>query len=291
MSTPILPIGQSYFGDAGTPSYTMGSDFTGGFDFNNTGGISLSDSLNTDVLGAYGGNAPTFPVKPSSINFGSKESGLQNNRNNILGFLNKPEIQGGIRSLFSSGDGNPYPGFDNELTEETVQRIGAETELRLNDLRNTLNDIAYLTGKSTPEFVSETDARYAGYLEPASQRGYDYLFNRPDQFQETIAGDSDKVRGSIDDYLESYSNLNRKTFMDQAENPTTVSIDPSVYDKQINKYMDKANMSRMYDYGDPQSQEFIQGAGAPGTKYDRQRMAGFFANDPGVQQLMSYSSY
>tara|TARA_R110002012_G_scaffold96247_3_gene232024 strand:- start:34807 stop:35679 length:873 start_codon:yes stop_codon:yes gene_type:complete len=290
MSIPQLPNGQMYFGDAGTPSYTMGSDFIGGFDFNNSGGFSLPDLMNNDLTG-YGGNAPSFPVKPGSINFGSSESGLQNNLNNILGFLNTDEVKGGIRALFSSGDGNPYPGFDNELTEETVQRIGAETELRLNDLRNTLNDIAYLTGKSTPEFVSETDARYAGYLEPASQRGYDYLFDRPAQFQETIAGDSEKVRGSIDDYLESYSNLNRKTFMDQAENPTTVSIDPSVYDKQINKYMDKANMSRMYDYGDPQSQEFIQGAGAPGTKYDRQRMAGFFANDPGVQQLMSYSSY
>ena len=289
MSTPMV-FSQPYFGDAGTPSYTMGSDFIGGVDFNNSGPFSLADLMGSDLTG-YGGNAPSFPFKPGSINFGSSESGSQNNLNNILGFLNTDEVKGGIRSLFSSGDGNPYPGFDNELTEETVQRIGAETELRLNDLRNTFNDIAYLTGKSTPEFVSEMDARYAGYFEPASQRGYDYLFNRPDQFQETIAGDSDKVRGSIDDYLESYSNLNRKTFMDQAENPTTVSIDPSVYDKQINKYMDKANMSRMYDYGDPQSQEFIQGAGAPGTKYDRQRMAGFFANDPGVQQLMSYSSY
>jgi hypothetical protein len=64
-----------YFGDAGTPSYTMGSDFTGGFDFNNTGGFSLPDLMNSDLTG-YGGNAPTFPVKPGSINFGSSESGF-----------------------------------------------------------------------------------------------------------------------------------------------------------------------------------------------------------------------
>ena len=79
--------------------------------------------------------------------------------------------------------------------------------------------------------------------------------------------------------------------MSQAVNPTTVSIDPSIYDEQINKYMDQANMGKMYDYGDPQSQEFISGAGSPDSKYDRKRMAGFYASDPGVQQLMSYSSY
>ena len=136
-----MVFSQPYFGDAGTPTFRPEGNFFG----------DAADYVSS-----------TYPFNQAD---NSSNSGLQNNLNNILGFLNSNEVQGtaqGIRSLFSSGDGNPYPGFDNELTEETVQRIGAETELRLNDLRNTLNDIAYLTGKSTPEFVSETDARYAG---------------------------------------------------------------------------------------------------------------------------------
>ena len=213
---------------------------------------------------------------------------------NILDFVNSDEVKGiakNIRDLFYSGDGIPYPGFDNALAEETVQRINFDTEARLRDLRGVLNDIAYLTGKSTPEFVRETDARYANVFEPMAQRGYNYLFNEPAKFGEKISQSSQQAKKNIDDYLEQYSNLNRETFMSQATNPTTVSIDPSIYDEQINKYMDQANMSKMYDYGDPQSQEFISGAGSPDSKYDRKRMAGFYASDPGVQQLMSYSSY
>ena len=52
MSIPQLPNGQMYFGDAGTPSYTMGSDFIGGFDFNNSGGFSLPDLMNSDLTGS-----------------------------------------------------------------------------------------------------------------------------------------------------------------------------------------------------------------------------------------------
>ena len=234
------------------------------------------------------------PVTPPSFGSYFDDDKDDNPLQNILDFVNSDEVKGiaqNIRDLFYSGDGVPYPGFDNALAEETVQRINFDTEARLRDLRGVLNDIAYLTGKSTPEFVRETDARFANTFEPMAQRGYNYLFNEPAKFGEKVSRSSQEAKKNIDDYLEQYSNLNRETFMSQAVNPTTVSIDPSIYDEQINKYMDRANMSKMYDYGDPQSQEFISGAGSPDSKYDRKRMAGFYASDPGVQQLMSYSSY
>ena len=252
--------------------------------FPSDGGFSYTD---------VGNNYDPFEdsdVTPPSFEDDNDDNPLQN----ILDFVNSDEVKGiaqNIRDLFYSGDGVPYPGFDNALAEETVQRINFDTEARLRDLRGVLNDIAYLTGKSTPEFVRETDARFANTFEPMAQRGYNYLFNEPAKFGEKVSRSSQEAKKNIDDYLEQYSNLNRETFMSQAVNPTTVSIDPSIYDEQINKYMDRANMSKMYDYGDPQSQEFISGAGSPDSKYDRKRMAGFYASDPGVQQLMSYSSY
>jgi hypothetical protein len=261
------------FGNSGSNPY-----------FPSDGGFSYTD---------VGNNYNPFEnsdVTPPSFEDDDDDNPLQN----ILDFVNSDEVKGiaqNIRDLFYSGDGVPYPGFDNALAEETVQRINFDTDQRLADLRGVLNDIAYLTGKSTPEFVRETDARFANTFEPMAQRGYNYLFNEPAKFGEKISQSSQQAKKNIDDYLEQYSNLNRETFMSQAINPTTVSIDPSIYDEQINKYMDRANMSKMYDYGDPQSQEFISGAGSPDSKYDRKRMAGFYASDPGVQQLMSYSSY
>tara|TARA_Y100000592_G_scaffold47925_1_gene76034 strand:- start:8507 stop:9391 length:885 start_codon:yes stop_codon:yes gene_type:complete len=258
--------------------------------FPSDGGFSYSDVPNYNPFEDSDVDPPSFGDLPNMFDQDDNDNPLQN----ILDFVNSDEVKGiakNIRDLFYSGDGVRYPGFDNALSEETVQRINFDTEARLSDLRGVLNDIAYLTGKSTPEFVSETERRFTGTFDPMALRGHTYLTKEPEKFGEKISQSSQQAKKNIDDYLEQYSNLNRETFMSQATNPTTVSIDPSIYDEQINKYMDQANMSKMYDYGDPQSQEFISGAGSPDSKYDRKRMAGFYASDPGVQQLMSYSSY
>ena len=270
------------FGSSGSNPY-FPSD--GGFSYTDVGN-NYNPFEDSDV------DPPSFGDLPNM--FDQDDNDNDNPLQNILDFVNSDEVKGiakNIRDLFYSGDGIPYPGFDNALAEETVQRINFDTEARLRDLRGVMNDIAYLTGKSTPEFVRETDARYANVFEPMAIRGYNYLFNEPEKFAEKVGRTTQQAKKNIDDYLEQYSNLNRETFMSQAVNPTTVSIDPSIYDEQINKYMDQANMGKMYDYDDPQSQEFISGAGSPDSKYDRKRMAGFYASDPGVQQLMSYSSY
>ena len=287
MSSSYLPdfnfstgISLPGFGSNGSNPYS-------GFNYDLNTGADFDFGIDYD-------NLPTFENSPYTFDPTTFDTGERNPLENILDFINRDDVQGvagQIRDLFYSGDGVQYPGFDNSLSEETVQRINFDTEQRLADLRGVMNDIAYLTGKSTPEFVQETDARFANYFEPAAQRGYNYLFNEPANFGEKVSQSSKQAKDNIDDYLEQYSNLNRETFMSQAVNPTTVSIDPSIYDEQINKYMDRANMGKMYDYGDPQSQEFISGAGSPDSKYDRKRMAGFYASDPGVQQLMSFSSY
>ena len=204
-------------------------------------------------------------------------------------------------SSFTSGPfsqvlaAGPAAYFDNELIERATERVQSETLKNLNNLRNTLNDLANLTGQSTPEFVNRMEGRLQNYLEPAAQRGYNLLTVKPDEFGEKIAKDTSFQRGNIDEYLEAYSNLNRPTFMDQATNPTTVSMKMGELEDVANTYMDKfrgeMQQGGLMNYMDQQSQEFIQGAGAPGKRYSRENLSDFYSKDRGIQDLMSYSSY
>ena len=170
------------------PSYTSNTlpGFGGGGSnpyFPSDGGLSYDLDVDYDPFEGS-------DVKPPSFGSYFDDDKDDNPLQNIADFVNNEDVQGiaqGIRSLFYSGDGIKYPGFDNSLSEETVQRINFDTEARLRDLRGVLNDIAYLTGKSTPEFVRETDARFANVFEPAAQRGYNYLFNEPAKFGEKIS--------------------------------------------------------------------------------------------------------
>ena len=83
--------------------------------------------------------------------------------------------------------------------------------------------------------------------------------------------------------------------MDQATNPMTVSMNMSELESVANDYMDKFRQATkeggLMNYMDQQSQDFIQGAGAPGKRYSREAMSDFYSKDRGVQDLMTYSSY
>lgn len=257
-------------GNFGVPVLTSGTDYSGafgsgggGFDF---GGIlkgAIGKGLDSLLGGLFGGG-------DSSGNGPFSES---------LGEL----IQAG-----------PAAYFDNELVERATQRVNLETLKNLNQLRNTLNDIAFLTGQSTPEFVNRTEGRFQNYLEPAAQRGYNFLNTYPAKYGTTIAADTKTQRGAIDDYMESYSNLNRPTFMQQATNPTTVAMNMSeledVSNTYINKFKEASEAGGLMNYMDQQSQEFIQGAGAPGKRYSREGMSDFYSKNRGIQDLMKYSA-
>ena len=198
------------------------------------------------------------------------------------------------QSLGGLIEAGPAAYFNNELVERATQRVNAETLKNLNQLRNTLNDIAFVTGQSTPEFVNRTEGRFQNYIEPAAQRGYNFLNTYPAKYGAAISSDTEGVRGTIDDYLESYSNLNRPTFMQQAINPTTVAMNMSeledVSNTYINKFKDASKAGGLMNYMDQQSQEFIQGAGAPGRRYSREGVSDFYSKNRGVQDLMKYSA-
>jgi hypothetical protein len=277
-------------------------------------------SLNIDAIGGYMDGMPTTggladaaastPVNTGGgFNLGGiLQGGITAGLDALLGGLFGGGSSGGSGGSgpFSEGLGEliqagPAAYFDNELVERATQRVNAETLKNLNQLRNTLNDIAYLTGQSTPEFVNRTEGRFQNYLEPAAQRGYNFLNTYPAKYGQTLAGDSLLQRFQIDDYLESYSNLNRPTYMNQATNPTTVSMKMNEMEDVANTYMNKfkeaSDAGGLMNYMDQQSQSFIQGAGAPDLpdvpdvpEY-RQKASKFYSKDRGVQDLMTYSSY
>ncbi len=270
-------------GGFGVPVLTSGTDYSGAFNSGSSGG--------------------------GGFNLGSiLQGGITAGLDSLLGGLFGGGSSGGSSGSgpFSEGLGDliqagPAAYFDNELVERATQRVNAETLKNLNQLRNNLFNIAYLTGQSTPEFVNRTEGRFQNYLEPAAQRGYNFLNTYPAKYGQTLAGDSLLQRFQIDNYLESYSNLNRPTYMNQATNPTTVSMKMNEMEDVANTYMNKfkeaSNAGGLMNYMDQQSQSFIQGAGAPDLpdvpdvpEY-RQKASKFYSKDRGVQDLMTYSSY
>jgi hypothetical protein len=202
---------------------------------------------------------------------------------------------GGIIRSFGGGGGgggmdlgNP---FDPKYADEARAKVDTEYGKLLEQLGGIVNDIAYLTGNTVPDAVQEFRNRYKDYIEPAAQRGYNQLFGfDPNAIGPTSLEDyGDKATNKMFNTMNQYSALNRQNFMDVATDPDTVEIDPNVFQPQFNKYFDEANKQLM-DYSGGQTQEFISGAGRPGSRYGRQRMAGFFADSPEVARLMDFGA-
>lgn len=274
--------------NSGAPSF--GGSLSGNIPYNSPGVLTAGN----DYSSAFGGGGG-FDL--GGILRGGITAGLDSLVGGLFGGGSSGDSGGsgpfteGLGNLIQAG---PAAYFDNERVERATQRVNAETLKNLNQLRNALTGIAYLTGQSTPEFVNRTEGRFQNYLEPAAQRGYNFLNTYPAKYGSTVADDSLLQRSQIDNYLESYSNLNRPTFMDQASNPTTVSMKMSemedVANTYINKFKEASNAGGLMNYMDQQSQEFIQGAGAPGKRQSREGMSDFYSKDRGVKDLMTYSS-
>lgn len=252
------------------PVLTSGIDFSSGFSQGAGGGSNLGNIL---------------------------KGGIQAGLNSLLGGLFGGGSKGGDKSgpfsdVLAAG---PALYFDNELVERATERVQSETLKNLENLRRTLNDLANITGQSTPEFVNRLEGRYQNYLEPAAQRGFNLLTQAPGQFGPTIAEDTALQRGNIDEYLEAYSNLNRPTFMNQATNPTTVSMKMAELEDVANRYMDMARkelgQGGLMNYQDEQSQELIKGQSVPGGRYSRETLMASYGSPDVKKDFMTYSSY
>lgn len=184
----------------------------------------------------------------------------------------------------------PMDLFNPETVAENARRIDIETAKQLQQLRGTLNDIGYLTGRSTPEFVADMERRYLADMDSLAQRNYALLDQLPNTFGATIAADTKQLGKSVDDYLDTYSLYNRPV-RSEIENPSTVSIDPGVYDKQINEYMDRfkdaTKAGGLMSYTDKESQELIR----PENKYSREALATTYGSPEVEKAFMTYSRY
>ena len=256
----------------------------GGFDFSDIGTM-------PDVGNIFGVDAPG----KYDIPFGTGSTTPQDFLGSILGSM----FGGGAGSSSTSSYGGlpplPLDLFSPERVAENARRVDIETTKQLQMNRGLLNDLAYLTGQSTPEFVNRVNDRFIGVTEDGAKRGYYNTFVAPNLFQDKIAFHTDKLRDSVDDYLDAYGMFSQSTprgqrLMAQITNPTTVSIDPSVYDAQVNSYLDRfkgeTKPGGLMSYTDPESQALIQ----PNQKYDRGAMSNFYSTDKGIQSLMSYSA-
>lgn len=264
-------------------------------------------SINVDAIGDYMDGIPSTgdladaaastPVSGGGINFenilkGGIQAGLDSLLGGLFGGSKGGDKSGPLSDMLKAG---PALYFDNELVERATERVQSETYKNFQNLIRGLNNLAYITGQSTPELVNRLEGRYQNYLEPAAQRGFNLLTQAPGQFGSTIAEDTDFQRGNIDEYLEAYSNLNRPTFMNQATNPTTVSMKMNELEDVANTYMNKfreeMQAGGLMNYMDQQSQEFIQGAGAPGKGYSRKELMASYGSPEVKKDFMTYSSY
>tara|TARA_R100000734_G_C3318774_1_gene113354 strand:+ start:777 stop:1520 length:744 start_codon:yes stop_codon:yes gene_type:complete len=230
------------------------------------------------------------------------ESVAKGNATDLEGLLKLGDavggLGGGLGSLIRSFGGDSSSSgmdlgdpFDPKYADLATAKVNTEYGKLLQQLGGIANDIAYLTGNTVPDAVQEFRNRYIAYIEPAAQRGYNQLFG----FDPNAIGPSsledygDKATNKLSDTMNRFSSINRQNFMDLASNPETVEIDPNIYQKQFNKYMDESN-KKLMDYSGEQTQDLISGAGSPGSRYSRERMAGFFADSPEVARLMDFSA-
>jgi len=277
-----FPSNFSYNVPGSTPTFQMGG---GGFDFDfgGLGGLdyqipagAVPQTLGTSFFGGGGGGLGDL---------GSSISTLGGSLGDIVRTFRggDDEEAGGYMGL-----GNP---FDPKYADEARAKVDTEYGKLLEQLGGIANDIAYLTGNTVPDAVQEFRNRYKDYIEPAAQRGYNQLFGfDPNAIGPTSLEDyGDKATNKMFDTMGKYSALNRQNYMDVATAPPVVEADTSKLQPDFNRFFDEAN-KRLRDYSDGQSQEFIYGAGSPGSRYGRQRMAGFFADSPEIDRLMDFGA-
>ena len=270
----------------------------GGFDFSNIGTMpDVGNIFDIDTPGSY------------DIPFGT-DLGLPSLTDPDIPANFLDEILGGIAGNGSSTStpttsagmtqslglpSLPMDLFSPERVAESAARVDLETAKQYEMNRGLLNDIAYLTGESTPEFRNRVNERFIKTLENATKRHYYNTFVAPNLFQDKIAFHTAKLRDSVDDYLDTYGMFSESTprgkrLMAQITNPSTVSIDPGVYDEQVNSMMDRfkgeTKAGGLMSYTDPESQALIQ----PNQKYDRGNMARFYNTDKDIQGLMTFSN-
>lgn len=218
----------------------------------------------------------------------------------------------GDKSSSSGGGTMGYGGmdledYDPEPVEEATEKVNTEYEKMLSQIGGIFNDIAYLTGTNLPTAVQAMRQRWQDTAEAGAQRGYNYLFNyEPGNIGQTPIGQyANKAVNKVFGTARDFSALNRPGYMAQALNPSIVSIDPSTYQPQFDKYKADAKSGDMFDYSSAATKALMTAPEAPEReevgdigpipyspkKYGRKAMGKYYANSGDVDKLMEFGSY
>lgn len=267
---------------AGFPSFSNASNFDlGGSVFSNAG--SVGSFLPSKGFPSFSEGAGGNPAVSDYLNLGA----------NILGGL------GG-----GGGDGGAQ-GFDfEELFQgalETADYINNRADIAADETRNILNDITYgVTGRSPAEGFSELLQVPGTYYDEGILRAYGATPRiagapaTPETARAFGRLDSSKQIEDVARISQAFSPLNNEQVMGLSTAPPVVEIDPSVYDAQIDKYLDAATLAAATDYSGEQTQGFLNpdnsGYQVP-DRYSREALSRDYGGDEKRKQFMSFSSY
>lgn len=270
------------FGGIANPSdFNLGGDiFGGGSSVFNTGWNTVGDYTNLPATsnvfgGSSGGSTPWWARIPEYLDAAG---------NVVRGFR-----------------GDPY-NFDAIFagTQEVADYTNSLSDTTADQTRGILQDITYSVTGQTPAEEYTALLGYPGtYYDEGTLRAYGATPRIAGMAAtpETAAGfgnlDYSKEVSDLRGILDSYSPFSRES-MELAKNPPVVSVDPSRYDAQINKYMEAAKTGEMFDYSGPQTQAFLNPKNEgykPQQEYTRQAMTDYYGGDKAKKDFMTYSTY
>lgn len=181
----------------------------------------------------------TAAVAASAAPTGTSAGGTDFLANALQGLLTGLGGSGG--SMFGGGGGR---------SRENIEEAYEDLE---DDTRGTFNDLGNVFGVSPTDLYTGLQSRYQAYIEPAAQRGYNYLFN----FEPRNLG-TDRMAGQLQSALGQFSLLNNPRFQEVASNPGVISIDAANMSREMMEPMKEVVREGpypggMFDYSAPQS--------------------------------------
>ncbi len=205
------------------------------------------------------------------------------------GFFNQAgQIVGGLGSLLPgitniakasrdiAGVGaQQSPGiFNEQLTQESLDKINTERENTMKQIAETCERIAGLTGKNIPDAVNEYIAAFNKYMPEAEAKGLGQIAEAP-------RIDTERLKNTIDQSNTQYNTLLNPRYRAAYNAPDAIA---PINTQDIKDVMSFSPANReLFNYDNPRNQGSIYGR--PDANAN---LAQFYAGNQAVNDLMSY---
>jgi|GEM_PF-3466305 len=268
-------------------------------DFNLDGNIFGGGSSVFDTGWNTVGDYANLPAT-SNVNYGS--SGGSSSGGSTPWWARIPEYLDAAGNVIRGFTGNDPYGFDAifEGTQEIADYTNSLSDTTADQTRGILQDIKYSVIGQTPAEEYTALLGYPGtFYDEAIARTYGAtpriagIAATPEAAEGFGNLDYSKQVSDLRGILDSYSPFSREG-MELAKNPPVVSVDPSRYNAQIDKYIEAAKTGEMFDYSGPQTQGFLNPKDEgykPRQEYTRQAMTDYYGGDKAKKDFMTYSTY